>query len=130
MFGVVQVVRAVGAVCGGFSGWGELGRWGAFQQERDEKDKLNMLYEILHIPFQPLTSLPQTPQHVLSCRHPFRSVHLSQCCVTGRMQETWGKYFLHSMRFQTRMSNLDPSDHRTLFHFETVNFKWSLAHRT
>ncbi len=28
------------------------------------------------------------------------------------------------------MSNLDSSDHRTLFHFETVHFKWALAHRT
>ncbi len=32
--------------------------------------------------------------------------------------------------FPTRMSNLDSSDHRTLFHFETVHFKWALAHRT
>ncbi len=32
--------------------------------------------------------------------------------------------------FPTRMSNLDSSDNRTLFHFETVNFKWALAHRT
>ncbi len=30
----------------------------------------------------------------------------------------------------TRMSNLDSSDHRTLFHFETVHFKWVLANRT
>ncbi len=30
--------------------------------------------------------------------------------------------------FPTRMSNLDSSDHRTLFHFETVHFKWALAH--
>ncbi len=28
------------------------------------------------------------------------------------------------------MSNLDSSDHRTLFHFETDHFKWALAHRT
>ncbi len=32
--------------------------------------------------------------------------------------------------FPTRMSNLDLSDHRRLFHFETVHFKWALAHRT
>ncbi len=32
--------------------------------------------------------------------------------------------------FPTRMSNLDSSDHRALFHFETVHFKWALAHRT
>ncbi len=32
--------------------------------------------------------------------------------------------------FATRMSNLDSSDHRTLFHFETVHFKWALPHRT
>ncbi len=32
--------------------------------------------------------------------------------------------------FPTRMSNLDSSDHRTPFHFETVHFKWALAHRT
>ncbi len=32
--------------------------------------------------------------------------------------------------FPTRMSNLDSSDHRILFHFETVYFKWALAHRT
>ncbi len=32
--------------------------------------------------------------------------------------------------FPTRMSNLDSSDHRTLFKFETVHFKWALAHRT
>ncbi len=32
--------------------------------------------------------------------------------------------------FLTRMSNLDSSDHRTLFHFETVHLKWALAHRT
>ncbi len=32
--------------------------------------------------------------------------------------------------FPTRMSNLDSSDHRTLLHFETVHFKWALAHRT
>ncbi len=32
--------------------------------------------------------------------------------------------------FPTRMSNLDSSDHRTLSHFETVHFKWALAHRT
>ncbi len=29
--------------------------------------------------------------------------------------------------FPTRMSNLDSSDHRTLFHFETVHFKLSLG---
>ncbi len=29
--------------------------------------------------------------------------------------------------FPTRMSNLDSSDHRTLFHFETVHFKWASA---
>ncbi len=29
-----------------------------------------------------------------------------------------------------RMSNLDSSDHRTIFYFETVHFKWPLAHRT
>ncbi len=32
--------------------------------------------------------------------------------------------------FPTSMSNLDSSDHRTLFHFETVHFKWALALRT
>ncbi len=32
--------------------------------------------------------------------------------------------------FPTRMSNLDSSDHRTLFHFQTVHFNWALAHRT
>ncbi len=32
--------------------------------------------------------------------------------------------------FPTRMSNLDSSNQRTLFHFETVHFKWALAHRT
>ncbi len=32
--------------------------------------------------------------------------------------------------FPTRMSNLDSADHRTLFHFETIHFKWALAHRT
>ncbi len=34
------------------------------------------------------------------------------------------------MWFPTRMSNLDSSDHRTLFHFEIVHFKWVLANRT
>ncbi len=28
------------------------------------------------------------------------------------------------------VSNLDSSDNRSLFHFETVRFKWALAHRT
>ncbi len=32
--------------------------------------------------------------------------------------------------FPTRMSNLDSSDQRTLFHFETAHFKWVLAYRT
>jgi len=32
--------------------------------------------------------------------------------------------------FQTRMSNLDSSDHKTLSHWETVHFKWALTHRT
>ncbi len=32
--------------------------------------------------------------------------------------------------FPTRMSDLYSSDHRTRFHFETVHFKWALAHRT
>ncbi len=32
--------------------------------------------------------------------------------------------------FPTRISNLDSSDHRTFFNFETVHFKWALAHRT
>ncbi len=32
--------------------------------------------------------------------------------------------------FPTRMLNLNSSDHRILFHFEKVNFKWGLAHRT
>ncbi len=32
--------------------------------------------------------------------------------------------------FPTRISNLYSSDHRPLFHFETVHFKWALAHRT
>ncbi len=30
----------------------------------------------------------------------------------------------------TRMSILDSPDHRTLFQFKKVNFKWALAHRT
>ncbi len=36
----------------------------------------------------------------------------------------------HHLWFPTRMSKLDSSDHRTLFHFESVHFKWALAHRT
>ncbi len=32
--------------------------------------------------------------------------------------------------FPTRISHLDSSDDRTLFHFETVHFKWTLALRT
>ncbi len=32
--------------------------------------------------------------------------------------------------FPTRMPNVDSSNHRRLFHFETVHFKWSLSHRT
>ncbi len=32
--------------------------------------------------------------------------------------------------FTTRMSNLDSSDHRRLFHLETVHFKWASVHRT
>ncbi len=32
--------------------------------------------------------------------------------------------------FPTGISHLDSSDHRTLFQFETVQFKWALAHRT
>ncbi len=32
--------------------------------------------------------------------------------------------------FPTRMSHLDSSGHRTLFHLETIHFKWALAHRT
>ncbi len=32
--------------------------------------------------------------------------------------------------FPTRMSNLDSSDYRICFLFETVHFKWALAHRT
>ncbi len=32
--------------------------------------------------------------------------------------------------FPTIMSKFDLSDQRTLFHFETVHFKWALAHRT
>ncbi len=32
--------------------------------------------------------------------------------------------------FPTRMSNLDSSVRRTHFHFETIHFKWALAHRT
>ncbi len=29
--------------------------------------------------------------------------------------------------FPIRMSSFDSSDHKTLFHFETVHFKWALA---
>ncbi len=32
--------------------------------------------------------------------------------------------------FPTIMSNLDLYDYRILFHFETIHFKWALAHRT
>ncbi len=32
--------------------------------------------------------------------------------------------------YPTIISNLDSSDSRTLFHFETVHFKWALAHKT
>ncbi len=45
----------------------------------------------------------------------------SPSSLARRTQHLW---------FQTRMSNLDSSDHRTLFHFETVHFKRALAHRS
>ncbi len=45
----------------------------------------------------------------------------SPSSLARRTQHLW---------FPTRMSNLDSSDHWTLFHFETVHFKWVLAHRT
>ncbi len=45
----------------------------------------------------------------------------SPSSLARRTQHPW---------FPTIMSNLDSSDHRTLFHFETVHFKWALAHRT
>ncbi len=45
----------------------------------------------------------------------------SPSSLTWRTQHLW---------FPTRMSKLDSSDHRTLFHFESVHFKWALAHRT
>ncbi len=45
----------------------------------------------------------------------------SPSSLARRTQRPW---------FPARMSNLDSSDHRTLFHFETVHFKWALAHRT
>ncbi len=45
----------------------------------------------------------------------------SSSSLAWRTQRPW---------FPTRMSNLDSSNHRTLFHFETVHFKWALAHRT
>ncbi len=45
----------------------------------------------------------------------------SPSSLTRRTRRPW---------FPTRMSNLDSSDHRTLFHFETVHLKWALAHRT
>ncbi len=45
----------------------------------------------------------------------------SPSSLVRRTQRPW---------FPTRMSNLDSSNHRTLFHFETVHFKWALAHRT
>ncbi len=45
----------------------------------------------------------------------------SSSSLARRTQRPW---------FPTRMSNLDSSDHRSLFHFETVHFKWALAHKT
>ncbi len=45
----------------------------------------------------------------------------SPSSLARRTQRPW---------FPTRMSNLDLSDHRTLFLFETIHFKWALAHRT
>ncbi len=45
----------------------------------------------------------------------------SSCSLERRIWHPW---------FPTRMSHLDSSDHRTFFHFETVHFKWALAHRT
>ncbi len=51
------------------------------------------------------------------------------------LKTRWKVSLLFSRRtrhpwFPTRMSNLDSSGHWTLFHFETVHFKWALAHRT
>ncbi len=67
-FGFGQAVRAVGAVCGG-------------SQQEVSQGEIYLLNEILHIPFQPPTSLPQTPQRVLS-NHPLVwSVHLSRVVV-------------------------------------------------
>ncbi len=45
----------------------------------------------------------------------------SPSSLTRRTRRPW---------FPTRMSNFDSSDHRTLFNFETVHFKWAFAHRT
>ncbi len=70
---------------------------------------------------------------------PYALMHPHTIRDTGFWTERWW----HSARspssltrstrrpwFTTRMSNFDSSDHRTLFNFETVHFKWAFAHRT
>ncbi len=67
---------------------------------------------------------------------PYAPPYHQRCWLLNWMLIThWKVSLLFSRRtqrqwFPTRMSNLDSSDHRTLYHFETVHFKWALAHRT
>ncbi len=90
VFGFGNAVRAVGAVCGG-------------SRRKVKKDGINVLEEILHIPLQPPTSLPQTPQRVLSFRHPSVkswSVLLSRLVEERRKQES---QLISRMTFNNKM---------------------------
>ncbi len=65
---------------------------------------------------------------------PYAPPYHQRCFWTERWEHAGRSPYALARRtrrlwFPTRMSNLDSSDHRTLFHFETVHFKWA-AHRT
>ncbi len=59
-----------------------------------------------------------------------------RCWLLNRMLITrWKVSLLFSLEdtasvISNKNIKFDSSDHRTLFHFETIHFKWALAHRT
>ncbi len=113
----------IAAVCG-FA----LSCWNARHLERSLWCSKTFIYLSVHSAFQNM----QAAHTVCTYAPPYHQ----RCWLLNWMLMTrWKVSLLFSpgtqrLWFPTRMSNLDSSDHRTLFHFVTVHFKWVLAHRT
>ncbi len=74
--------------------------------------KLLILYALMH---------PHTIRDAGFWTERWQHAGKSRSSLARRTRRPW---------FSTRMLHLDSWDHRELSHFETIHFKWAVAHRT